>query len=149
MPNGDIVTGASDGVVRIFSEAPERQASAADLKSFDDEVAAQARPVQEMENMKTSDPSVLQQPGTKAGQTVMVRNAQKSTIEVFQWDAQGFQWQKIGDVVDAVGSGRRQVYEGKEYDFVFDVDIQEGMPPLKLPYNASGSPSRCNACFMG
>jgi hypothetical protein len=41
-------------------------------------------------------------------------------------------------VVDAIGSGRKQIYEGKEYDYVFDVDVQEGVPPLKLPYNASG-----------
>lgn len=47
-------------------------------------------------------------------------------------------WQKIGDVVDAVGQGRRQLYEGKEYDYVFDVDIQDGVPPLKLPYNVTG-----------
>jgi phospholipase A-2-activating protein len=40
--------------------------------------------------------------------------------------------------VDAVGSSRKQLYEGKEYDYVFDVDIQEGAPPLKLPYNTSG-----------
>jgi phospholipase A-2-activating protein len=40
--------------------------------------------------------------------------------------------------VDAVGNGRRQVYNGVEYDYVFDVDIRDGAPPLKLPYNASG-----------
>lgn len=40
--------------------------------------------------------------------------------------------------MDAVGSGRKQLYQGKEYDYVFDVDVQEGMPPLKLPYNANG-----------
>ena len=48
-------------------------------------------------------------------------------------------WQKIGDVVDAVGSGRKQLYQGKEYDYVFDVDVQDGVPPLKLPFNANGS----------
>ena len=56
----------------------------------------------------------------------------------WQWDSATLAWQKIGDVVDAVGSGRKQLYEGKEYDYVFDVDVQEGVPPLKLPYNASG-----------
>lgn len=40
--------------------------------------------------------------------------------------------------MDAVGTGRKQLYEGKEYDYVFDVDIQDGAPALKLPYNASG-----------
>jgi phospholipase A-2-activating protein len=56
-----------------------------------------------------------------------------------QWDNTSNQWQKIGEVVDAVGSGRRQLYDGKEYDYVFDVDIQDGVPPLKLPYNANGT----------
>ena len=32
------------------------------------------------------------------------------------------------------------MYEGKEYDFVFSVDIDEGKPPLKLPYNKSEDP---------
>jgi phospholipase A-2-activating protein len=40
--------------------------------------------------------------------------------------------------VDAVGSGRKQLFNGKEYDYVFDVDVQEGAPPLKLPFNVSG-----------
>ena len=41
--------------------------------------------------------------------------------------------------MDAVGSGRKQLYEGKEYDYVFDVDIKDGEPALKLPYNANGT----------
>ena len=41
--------------------------------------------------------------------------------------------------MDAVGQGRKQLYKGKEYDYVFDVDIQDGVPPLKLPYNVSGA----------
>jgi phospholipase A-2-activating protein len=141
MPNGDIVTGCSDGVVRIFSEASERWASQEDLKEYDEKVASQARPSHEVQNMKTSDPSVLEQPGSKPGQTVMVKNVQSGTIEAHQWDASAFQWQKIGDVVDAPSSGNRQMYEGKEYDYVFDIDVQEGTPALKLPYNTSGEPN--------
>ena len=26
----------------------------------------------------------------------------------------------------------------KEYDYVFEVDIEEGKPPLKLPFNVTG-----------
>jgi hypothetical protein len=55
-----------------------------------------------------------------------------------QWDSTSNQWQKVGEVVDAVGSGRKQLHDGKEYDYVFDVDVQDGVPPLKLPYNANG-----------
>jgi phospholipase A-2-activating protein len=61
------------------------------------------------------------------------------TYKFEQWDNSSLSWKKIGDVVDAVGQGRKQLYQGKEYDYVFDVDIQDGVPPLKLPYNATGT----------
>ena len=44
MPNGDIVSGSSDGVVRIFSEAEERWANADELRRYDETVASQALP---------------------------------------------------------------------------------------------------------
>lgn len=59
-------------------------------------------------------------------------------FRVWQWSSAGTTWQQIGEVTDAVGSGRKQVYQGIEYDYVFDVDIAEGQPPLKLPYNVRG-----------
>lgn len=31
-------------------------------------------------------------------------------------------------------------FEGKTYDYVFDVDIEDGKPPLKLPINVSDNP---------
>jgi PFU (PLAA family ubiquitin binding). len=67
-----------------------------------------------------------------------------------QWDSSSSNWQKIGDVVDAVGQSRKQLYQGKEYDYVFDVDIQDGVPPLKLPYNVTGTFLwKCtSSCFL-
>ena len=59
-----------------------------------------------------------------------------------QWDSGSGTWQKVGEVVDAVGSSRKQLYQGRDYDYVFDVDVQEGVPPLKLPYNVNGEPAR-------
>ena len=32
------------------------------------------------------------------------------------------------------------MYNGQEYDYVFDIDIEEGKPPLKLPYNVTENP---------
>lgn len=50
----------------------------------------------------------------------------------------GKNWIQIGTVVQPEASQRPKVsYQGKEYDFVFDVDTEEGKPPLKLPYNLS------------
>ncbi|SRR6266404_610167 len=66
MPNGDIVTGASDGVVRIFSEAEERWASPEESKVFDDLVANQALPAQQVGDVVKSNlpgPEALGVPG--------------------------------------------------------------------------------------
>ncbi|EPS96818.1 hypothetical protein FOMPIDRAFT_1038034 [Fomitopsis schrenkii] len=141
MPNGDIVTGCSDAIVRIFSSDESRQLPSEELKAYDEQVASQALPAQQVGDVKKSDlPGLeaLSTPGKKPGEVKMIKNG--DNVEAHQWDSASFSWQKIGDVVDAVGSGRKQLYEGKEYDYVFDVDVQEGMPPLKLPYNASENP---------
>lgn len=46
-------------------------------------------------------------------------------------------WEKVGDVLGSTDkdSSGKTVFEGKSYDFVFSVDVEEGKPPLKLPYN--------------
>jgi phospholipase A-2-activating protein len=60
-------------------------------------------------------------------------------IMALQWDNANSNWQKTGHVTDQADSGGKKRYEGKDYDYVFDVDIKEGSPPLKLPYNVNGT----------
>lgn len=56
----------------------------------------------------------------------------------------------MGTVVDAVGSsGKKVEYQGQAYDYVFDVDIEDGAPPLKLPYNLSQNPYEAATKFLG
>ena len=56
----------------------------------------------------------------------------------------------MGTVVDSAGSsGRKTEYNGKSYDYVFDVDIEDGKPPLKLPYNLSQNPYEAATKFLG
>ena len=81
-------------------------------------------------------PEALGREGKKEGQVLMIKN--KGIIEAYTWQSRTRTWQAMGQVVDAVGSKRKQVFEGKEYDYVWDVDISEGMPPLKLPYKVAG-----------
>lgn len=57
-------------------------------------------------------------------------------------------WAKVGEVVDAVGANRKQLYLGQEYDHVFDVDIQDDAVPLKLPYNLSENPYEAAQRFL-
>lgn len=66
MPNGDIVSGCSDGVIRVFSASEERWASAQDLKEYEAQVASQTLPSEQVGDVKKSDlpgPEVLSTPG--------------------------------------------------------------------------------------
>uniref|UniRef100_A0A1I8FD01 PFU domain-containing protein n=1 Tax=Macrostomum lignano TaxID=282301 RepID=A0A1I8FD01_9PLAT len=55
-----------------------------------------------------------------------------------------FCWREGGETVNSGGGGGggsgapRTRFEGQDYDFVFTVDVEEGKPPLKLPYNRTG-----------
>jgi phospholipase A-2-activating protein len=55
MPNGDIVSGCSDGIVRIFSASEDRWASQAELQEYEAKVASQALPSQVVGDVKKSD----------------------------------------------------------------------------------------------
>lgn len=61
MPNGDIVSGCSDGVVRVFSESESRWASAEALKEYEQILASQALPSQ-----RVGDINKEQLPGSEA-----------------------------------------------------------------------------------
>jgi phospholipase A-2-activating protein len=62
-----------------------------------------------------------------------------SSIPECQWSAGETSWKKIGEVVNAVSDSRKQSYQGREWDYVFDVQLDEGGPSLKLPYNVNGA----------
>jgi phospholipase A-2-activating protein len=143
--NGDIVTGASDRIVRIFSRSKDRQAPASILQAFEESVKASAIPQQAVGNINKHDlpgPEFLQQKsGTKEGQVQMIKESNGS-VSAYQWSNAASQWVNVGTVVDVAGGsgGRKITYNGKDYDYVFDVDIEDGKPPLKLPYNATQNP---------
>ena len=88
------------------------------------------------------DASALQKPGQKDGQTKMVREG--DGVMAYSWSQSEQQWQKIGHVMGATGGSSatsgKQLYNGIEYDYVFSVDIEDGAPPLKLPYNIGEDP---------
>ncbi|KAI2615298.1 PFU-domain-containing protein [Hypoxylon sp. NC1633] len=142
--NGDIVTGASDGVVRIFSRSPERLAGPDILAHFDESVRSSSIPQQQVGGVnkeKLPGPDFLKnKSGTKEGQVQMIKE-EDGSVTAHQWSMGQQQWINVGTVVDAVGSsGRKVEYGGQSYDYVFDVAIEEGQPSLKLPYNLSENP---------
>ncbi len=137
--NGDIATGASDRLLRIFTRSEERYAAQAEIEQFNDDVKGSAIPQQTVGDINKEQlpgPEFLtQRSGTKEGQVQMIKEL-NGNVSAYQWSAAANQWVNVGTVVDSAGSGGRKIsHNGKEYDYVFDVDIEDGKPPLKLPYN--------------
>lgn len=144
--NGDIVAGSSDGAVRIFSSDPERYANREMLEAFEKEVANTTLNAQQVIGdisiKDLPDSKVLLQPGQRDGQTKIVNEG--DAVRAYSWSQSEQRWIKIGDVMGASGgtaaTSGKQLYNGIEYDYVFSVDIQDGVPPLKLPYNKGQDP---------
>lgn len=150
--NGDIVSGASDRKVRVFSRDSDRQAEPEVIRGFEDSVKSSSIPQQQVGDVNKETlhgPEFLQQKsGTKEGQVVMIREPDGS-VTAHQWSQGSQSWMNVGTVVDAVGSsGKKTSYAGKDYDYVFDVDIEDGKPPLKLPYNLSQNPYEAATTFI-
>ena len=149
--NGDIVTGASDKIVRIFSRSTDRQATPEVIASFEESVKASAIPQQSLGGINRTDlpgPEFLtSKSGTKEGQVQMVKET-NGNVSAYQWSTAANQWLMVGTVVDASGGGSKTSYNGKEYDYVFDVDIKDGEPALKLPYNTTQNPYEAAQKFL-
>lgn len=77
--------------------------------------------------------------GTADGQTKVVREGDNGVA--YSWNAREYKWDKIGEVVDGPGDGNNMpTLGGLQYDYVFDVDIGDGDPIRKLPYNRGDNP---------
>jgi len=174
MGNGDIVAGTSENNIYIFTRDESRMASpdlvalhSAQIETFVRKALTNGSSggssgssggsgLPEMiGDVKTSEipgPDFLQRPGKREGQTAMVRSG--NTVSVHSWSASNQQWTKIGDVVgepdksgETPGPGGKTMFEGKEYDHVFHIDIDEGVV-LKLPYNCTEEPYHSAQSFI-
>lgn len=136
----DIITACADGGVRIFTKDPTRIAPEEELKEF--VASAEAAKAQINPGMSQAELEKLPRvdlqakfPGKNDGEIRLFRNGPQA--EAFVWKAQQNTWEKIGDVISG---NQKKIYEGDkyfdagEYDYVFDVDIENSLPS-KLPYN--------------
>lgn len=149
LPNDDFAVGGSDKQVYVFTNNAERTATADGLAQFKNLVEKSAISEQSVDDLKKTDiPGYdrLERPGKEEGSTIMVKSP-AGVIEAHQWS--GGEWIKIGDVVSSAGgSTGKKEHKGKEYDYVFDVDVEDGKPPLKLPYNAGENPYSAAERFL-
>ncbi|EDO18012.1 hypothetical protein Kpol_1054p60 [Vanderwaltozyma polyspora DSM 70294] len=141
LPNGDIIVGSSDNTIRIFTRDSAKIASKEEIDEFEKSVAnfSLSSKTMDFDESKLSPYEILQQPGKKEGQVAVVKSP-TGVIEAYQF-SQG-KWSKVGDVVSSGSGGNdsKIEFEGNLYDYVFDVDIEENKPPLKLPVNANDNP---------
>lgn len=149
-PNGDIITGSSDKMARIFTRDDSRRADETTIAQFDELVQSSTIPQQQLGEINKTDapgPEFLQQKsGTKEGQHQMIKEDDGS-IWLYSWsNSQG--WDKVGQVVESSASSTKKVHAGKEYDYVFDIDIEDGKPPLKLPFNVTQNPHEAAMKFL-
>jgi len=158
LENGDIVAGTSDSVTRIFTSDEALYATDEEIKDFEDCVSNQAIPA--AANLDLGDikidqlpgPEALLVPGSKQEQTKLIKK--DGIVEAHQWDTSAGQWKKVGEVTGAAGeegtkrTDGKEEYEGKLYDYIFNIDIKEGAPPLKLPFNITDDPWMAAQTFL-
>ncbi|WOO81219.1 Phospholipase A-2-activating protein [Vanrija pseudolonga] len=136
-----VASAAADTTIRFFTRSEDLEASLTEQEVWNNEVAQRKLDKSQVGDVKHSDlpgMEALARPGKSDGQVIMIKN--NDQVEAYQWSQSETTWQQVGQVVDAIGSGRKQLYDGKEWDYVFDVHIAEGVPPLKLPYKVSENP---------
>uniref|UniRef100_A0A182WFH9 Phospholipase A-2-activating protein n=1 Tax=Anopheles minimus TaxID=112268 RepID=A0A182WFH9_9DIPT len=139
--NGDIVAGTSDAIVRVFTQSQERAAPEESLAAY--RVAVEVRlseSAKQLGGMNVNDlpgPESLLSEG-RDGQTRIVRHP-NGKILCYRWT--NGKWDCVGDVMGASdGDTGKQLYEGREYDYVFSVNLSDDAPNLKLPYNRGEDP---------
>lgn len=138
--SGDFAVAGSDYIIRIFSREQSRWASQEERDQLAESVASKVNTA-DIDESQIKDRSILNQPPQKEGQVVMVRN-ESGTIEAHQ--SSGGQWIRVGEVVSskeaAAKNSSKKELDGKEYDYVFQVNIEDGKPELPLPYNSDENP---------
>jgi phospholipase A-2-activating protein len=149
-PLGDVVSCCADGVARVWT-ADAAKADAGAEAAFDASVAsaidarAKANLAEQQSKIKTEGPEALNSPGASDGATKVIREEGTGAIVAYAWSAGTLAWERLGEVTGVGGDnteagGGKKTLDGVAYDYVFDVDIQEGAPTLKLPFNAGDNP---------
>ena len=160
LPDGRIGVACSDGSIRLFTQSEAAAASAGEQAEYERELSQCVLPTkvsggsessassqQQVDRLKLPGEEALGVAGERDGQTLMVNNGKE--IDVYQWSGAEAKWVMIGTMVGssdsagsagASGSSKKTSYLGQEYDYVFDIELDDAGTKLKLPYNLSDDP---------
>ncbi|GAA5826417.1 hypothetical protein JCM5353_008865 [Sporobolomyces roseus] len=150
LPNGDLACGCSDNLIWIFTRSGERLANELDQKEY--EAKLEVTRANKRKSERSTEPVAvihevkdLENPGRDVGEIKLVRD--DSGISAYQLNSSN--WENLGQVVDpptprssdddasssSPQTSKKMVHEGKEYDYVFQIDVSDDTPPLPLTYN--------------
>ena len=149
----DIVTCCADAIARVWSDVVTKQNGNAQAE-LDETLLKQATAKREaaladqQSKIKTEPPSALLTPGASDGATKVIKE-DAGGVAAYAWSAAAQSWERLGEVtgVDPDSVSKKQ-YQGQEYDYVFDVDITDGAPALKLPFNVGDNPYTAAELFL-
>lgn len=129
--NGDLVTCCGDGVVRIWTRNPSRAIGSSDAEAYSASLVSEipsgaAGLVAGETSIVPSVDQISAEVGAYDGETRPFREG--TDVSIFRWDHNAYTWIKTWKV-----NFGRQVHQGKEYDIVFDVELDGRY--YKLPFN--------------
>jgi len=155
--DGSLVTGSNDGAMRVFTRDSSRMASADVLESFEGSVRNFAIPSNELDDVDPgsikAEEEALSTPGVEIGEVRLVRTS-SGRVREYQWNGEPATWEIIGLVEESPdpsqdeADGDKPTFEGRTYDFVFEVEQGEGKPHLRLPFNAAQNPNAAAQDFI-
>ncbi|KAI6646656.1 Phospholipase A-2-activating protein [Oopsacas minuta] len=149
LSNGDIATGSSDGVIRVFSKDGDRKAPASVLEIYN-EMCQSSASMDKIDPKELPGLQALATPGKFNHENRLVNN--QGLAEVYQWNEKDGKWSNMGEAMGSSigGTGpktehvsavsNKTMLDGEEFDQVIDVDVKEGMKPFKLGFNYNDDP---------
>lgn len=156
--NGDIVVGANDGVARVFTAEPTREAPTAVIDHFIEHVqqvllareqaGAESGKIGDLDMKDCKGPEALLVPGTKDGQILLVKDG--ADVTAHSWSQSGNRWDLVGQVSGAKDDGNDGITTssnlappGWRY---FDVDLAGGK--LVCKHKIGDNPYRTAQNFL-
>ncbi|GAA5990263.1 hypothetical protein JCM5350_000444 [Sporobolomyces pararoseus] len=149
LDNGDLVCAGSDSLIWVFTRDEKRIANREALKEYEEKLLEKNKKKESIRKgnspqeekaevaVHSSSDSILDQPGQSQGEIKLVREQDNVVVIAYQWN--GSLWESLGQVVDDPPSSatttKKMIHEGKEYDFVFQIDVSDDKPPIPLPFN--------------
>ena len=130
LSSGDIVTGSSDGVIRVFSKDPDRKAPADVLELYHDMCQSSAT-MDKIDPKELSGLQALATPGKFDHENKLVNN--EGLAEVYQWSEKDGKWSKMGEAMGSSVGGtgpkteqlprsNKTMLNGEEFDQVWYTD---------------------------